>query len=82
MLTTPLPNIPKNTHVIVNDLVFKQPDDIIAQRLYDLGFIPGESVYIVAKTPFKKGPLVVKTSQSRFALRNAEAARILVTHPL
>jgi ferrous iron transport protein A len=55
-----------------------QSVDPIAIRLAELGFCTGEIIQIVALTPFKYGPLIIKLGNTRFALRHHEAARILV----
>lgn len=52
--------------------------DAVTIRLSDLGFCPGENVQVLALTPFKLGPIVVKLGNVRFALRHNEATRILV----
>ncbi len=54
------------------------PVDPIAARLRDLGFVAGELVRIVAKGPIGADPLLVQIGFTRFALRRAEAARVLV----
>lgn len=52
---------------------------MIARRLIELGFVPGEPVRISAFGPFGADPLLVHIGNSRFALRRSEAARIVVT---
>lgn len=52
--------------------------DPIADRLRDLGFVMGELVRIVARGPIGGDPLLVQVGYTRFALRRAEAARILI----
>lgn len=52
--------------------------DPIAERLRDLGFVAGEPVRIVARGPVGADPLLVQIGFTRFALRRAEAARVLV----
>lgn len=52
--------------------------DAIAVRLRDLGFVPGEPVHVVAHAPFGRDPIAVQVGYTRFALRRAEAARVLV----
>jgi len=54
------------------------PNDPIAQRLRDLGFVPGEPVRLVARGPFGADPLLVQIGSTRFALRRAEAQRVTV----
>ena len=72
--------IPKGSWATVHALVPAHNEDPIAQRLYDLGFTPGESVQVIARTLFTGGPIAVKIGPTRFALRQSEAARVLVTH--
>jgi ferrous iron transport protein A len=52
--------------------------DPIAARLRDLGFVSGEPVRIVARGPLGGDPLLVQIGFTRFALRRAEAARVLI----
>ena len=54
------------------------PNDLIAQRLRDLGFVEGELVRLVARGPIGADPLLVQIGSTRFALRRAEAARVSV----
>jgi len=53
--------------------------DPIAQRLRDLGFVPGEPVRVVARAPWSADPLLVQIGSTRFALRRSEALRVTVT---
>ncbi len=50
-----------------------------AERLADLGFLPGERVMVTARGRPGGDPLAVRIGTSTFALRRAEAACILVT---
>ena len=52
--------------------------DLIAQRLRDLGFVPGEPVRLVASGPLGGEPLLVQIGYTRFALRRAEARRVRI----
>jgi ferrous iron transport protein A len=52
------------------------PNDNIARRLRELGFVNGEQVEIVAKGLMGAEPLLVQVGFTRFALRRAEAARV------
>ncbi|MBP6309736.1 MAG: ferrous iron transport protein A [Arenimonas sp.] len=54
------------------------PDDAIAQRLLDLGFVAGELVKCISLAPFGGDPLLVQIGYTRFALRKVEAARVQV----
>lgn len=51
-------------------------DDPIARRLADLGFVPGETVRLIATGPVGADPLLVQVGFTRFALRRSEAARV------
>ena len=52
--------------------------DPIARRLRDLGFVDGEPVRLVGRGPIGADPLLVQIGFTRFALRRAEAARVIV----
>ncbi|WP_370679284.1 ferrous iron transport protein A [Comamonas sp. GB3 AK4-5] len=47
-------------------------------RLMEIGFLPGESVCIVATGFPGPDPLAVRVGQARFALRRHEASKVLV----
>ncbi len=64
----------------VLDLV---PNDTIARRLRELGFVAGERVEVVTTGPFGAEPLLVQIGFTRFALRRSEAARVVLrTEPV
>jgi ferrous iron transport protein A len=48
------------------------------RQLGDIGFVPGERVVVLTRAWPGRDPLVVLVGHSRFALRSAEAACILV----
>ena len=52
------------------------PNDAVARRLRELGFVAGEDVEVVAAGPLGAEPLLVQVGFTRFALRRAEAARV------
>ena len=54
------------------------PNDAIARRLRELGFVAGERVEVVATGPFGAEPLLVQIGYTRFALRRSEAARVIL----
>ncbi len=54
------------------------PNDTIARRLRELGFVAGERVEVVASGPFGAEPLLVQIGFTRFALRRSEAARVIL----
>lgn len=53
-------------------------DAALAQRLLELGFLPGERIRVVAQGPIARDPLAVRVGDSTFALRRIEAACIRV----
>lgn len=55
-----------------------QPDQLISQRLMELGFIQGAEVAILHEAPFSKDPIAVMVRGSRIALRKSEAQWIEV----
>lgn len=71
-----LSELPRRTVAIVKSVEDATPNDPVARRLRDLGFVPGESVQIVTFGPFGKDPLVAQVGFTRFALRRSEADRI------
>ncbi|MGE5117272.1 MAG: FeoA family protein [Betaproteobacteria bacterium] len=52
--------------------------DAIAERLRELGFVADEPVRVVAHAPLGADPLLVQIGFTRFALRRAEADRVIV----
>lgn len=53
-------------------------DETLMLRLMEIGFLPGESVRIVATGFPGPDPLAVRIGQATFALRRHEAAKVLV----
>ncbi|KUY52797.1 MULTISPECIES: FeoA family protein [unclassified Burkholderia] len=73
-----LSNLTKYTPALVDHVDDVQPDDPIAQRLRDLGFVPGEPVRVVARGPWGADPILIQIGSTRFALRRAEAERVSI----
>ncbi|MDQ3159919.1 MAG: FeoA domain-containing protein [Pseudomonadota bacterium] len=71
-----LNQLARRTPAIVEDVEDLAPNDAIARRLRELGFVAGEKVQVVANGPFGAEPLLVQVGYTRFALRQVEAARI------
>jgi len=57
------------------------PNDAVARRLRELGFVAGEEVEIMAVGPLGAEPLLVQVGFTRFALRRIEAARVRLRVP-
>ena len=73
-----LSDLPRYTTATVQRVEAAYSNDAIAQRLADLGFVPGESVRLTASGPVGSDPLLVQIGFTRFALRRSEADRVLV----
>ncbi len=71
-----LNQLARRTPAIVEDVEDQAPNDAVARRLRELGFVTGEKVQVVATGPFGAEPLLVQVGYTRFALRQVEAARI------
>lgn len=53
-------------------------DDVVARRLFDLGFTPGETAVRLRRAPLGD-PLMFRVGGVEIVLRRAQASRILVT---
>lgn len=71
-----LAELPSRTPGIVESVEDHAPNDVIARRLRELGFVAGEPVQVVATGPLGGEPILVQVGFTRFALRRAEAARV------
>ena len=71
-------DLPRHTDATIREVVAQGANDPIAVRLAELGFVQGEPVRVVAKGPVGGDPLLVQIGYTRFALRRAEAARVVV----
>ena len=72
----PLTELARRTPAIVDAVEDRTPNDPIARRLRELGFVAGEQVVVVAAGPLGAEPLLVQVGFTRFALRRVEAARV------
>ena len=73
-----LSDLPKGANAVVERVEDAHANDLIAQRLRDLGFVAGEHVKLVARGPVGADPLLIQIGSTRFALRRAEASRVTV----
>ena len=71
-----LSELARRTPAIVEGVEDRMPNDAIARRLRELGFVAGEQVEVVAAGPIGAEPLLVQVGFTRFALRRVEAARV------
>ncbi len=80
--TRTLEQLGKGEHAIVVDikasLAFGSLDALVTRRLWELGFLPGASISVVGFGLLKRDPIAVKIGGTKFALRRAEAQKILV----
>ena len=74
----PLNNLERRVPAIVDGVYDASPNDAIARRLRELGFVAGEQVEVLTAGPFGAEPLLVQVGFTRFALRRSEAARVQV----
>ena len=73
-----LTDLPRRIAAAVERVEDHGPNDTIARRLRELGFVAGEQVEVLAAGPVGAEPLLVQVGFTRFALRRAEAGRIVV----
>jgi ferrous iron transport protein A len=74
-----LSELGKGASAVVCSVEQIAPVDLIAARLRDIGFVPGEHIRVVTLGPLGAEPILVQVGYTRFALRRAEAARIQVS---
>lgn len=70
--------LPRHQSARVEQVQDRTPDDRVSRRLRELGFVPGETVSVVATGPVGADPVLVQVGYTRFALRRAEADRVQV----
>lgn len=73
-----LSELKKGASAVVREVEDAHAADPIARRLRELGFVGGEPVRVVASGPVGGDPLLVQIGYTRFALRRAEAERVLI----
>jgi len=73
-----LTDLPRRIAAAVERVEDHGPNDAIARRLRELGFVAGEQVEVLAAGPVGAEPLLVQVGFTRFALRRAEAGRVVV----
>ena len=73
-----LTDLPRRIAALVERVEDHMPNDAIARRLRELGFVAGEAVEVIAAGPLGAEPLLVQVGFTRFALRRTEADRVLI----
>ncbi|WP_133498578.1 FeoA family protein [Cognatilysobacter terrigena] len=76
-----LSELPFRTAATVLAVEDAMPNDAVARRLRELGFVGGEAVEVMAAGPIGAEPLLVQIGFTRFALRRREADRVTVRLP-
>lgn len=74
-----LSDLPRYASGTVRAVEATSAGDPIARRLAELGFVPGETVRLIALGPMGGDPLLVQVGFTRFALRRTEADRVRLT---
>jgi len=70
------------THAVIDGIEDTQALDPVAERLRALGFVRGEDIQVIALGPVHGDPMAVRVGHTRFALRRAEAARVMLSNGL
>jgi ferrous iron transport protein A len=73
-----LSDLPRFASAVVRSVDAVYEADPIARRLGEIGFVPGETVRLIATGPVGADPLLVQVGFTRFALRRSEAERVQV----
>lgn len=78
----PLTRLPKGAQARIVRLEahgdFGANDDAVSQRLKELGFLPGAQLKVIGFGLFGGSPVAVQINGTKFALRTAEAGKIIV----
>ncbi len=74
----PLDSLALQAHAVVRSVLAPPAMPDWADWLAEIGFLPGESVQVIARGAPGGDPLVVRIGDSTFALRKAEAACVQV----
>ncbi len=53
-------------------------DESVSQRLKELGFLPGAKLKVIGFGLFGSSPIAVQINGTKFALRTAEASKVIV----
>ncbi len=75
---SPLDSLALHAPAVVHEVIAPQAMPDWGNWLAEIGFLPGESVRVIARGAPGGDPLVVRIGDSTFALRRAEAACVRV----
>lgn len=73
-----LADLPYGIPAVVTGVDARNIGQAVARRLAEIGFLPGESIQVLARVP-GGNPIAVRIGSSTFALRRHEAASIRVS---
>ena len=78
--STGLDTLPLRAQALVTGLLPARDaqEHSVLLRLLEIGFLPGETVRVVARGGLGAGPIAVRVGQATFALRRGEAALVQV----
>ncbi|HNG58636.1 MAG TPA: FeoA family protein [Cellvibrionaceae bacterium] len=72
----------KGQHVMLTELrpnpAFGDHDNAVTARMKALGFLPGVQLTVIGYGLFGRDPLAVQINGTKFALRRAEAHKLIV----
>ena len=76
--------LPLNSPAVVSGLLPAQDsqEHSVLLRLLEIGFMPGDTVRVVARGGLGGDPIAVRIGQATFALRHKEAAMVQVQREL
>lgn len=78
---SPLDQLPKGSVARIVDVdshdAFGNNDQQVTQRLKELGFLPGAKLRVIGFGLFSRDPIAVHINGTKFALRRAEASKII-----
>lgn len=81
-LALPLSQCAKYQSLVITELqqhsVFGKQEATVTNRLKELGFLPGTPLEIIGFGLLGRDPIAVRINGTKFALRKAEASKILV----
>ena len=82
-VTHTLDELGKGEHAVVVGVnasaAFGALDALVTRRLWELGFLAGAQISVVGFGLLSRDPIAVKIGGTKFALRRAEAQKIIVT---
>ncbi|MDO3386773.1 FeoA family protein [Gilvimarinus sp. SDUM040013] len=63
---------------VASQQAFADQDELVSLRLKELGFLPGAVLTVLGFGFLGRDPIAVKIGRTKFALRRAEASKLIV----